>query len=69
MTAMPQDRLRTLRLHIIVAMDDPDVTTVVEGHPVGDALLVQVASRLRTCVGDAGMVARLGGWRRGRRSA
>ncbi|WP_082749614.1 EAL domain-containing protein [Caulobacter sp. CCH5-E12] len=31
------------------------------GHPVGDALLVQVASRLRTCVGDAGMVARLGG--------
>ena len=31
------------------------------GHPVGDALLMQVASRLRSCVGEAGMVARLGG--------
>ena len=31
------------------------------GHPVGDALLIDVAQRLRDCVGDAGFVARLGG--------
>jgi len=31
------------------------------GHPVGDALLRQVARRLERCVGDEGMVARLGG--------
>ena len=31
------------------------------GHPVGDALLIEVAERLRQCVGEAGFVARLGG--------
>ncbi|ALL15180.1 diguanylate cyclase [Caulobacter henricii] len=31
------------------------------GHPVGDALLVAVAERLRQCIGEAGFVARLGG--------
>jgi diguanylate cyclase (GGDEF)-like protein len=31
------------------------------GHPSGDALLQDVAQRLRECVGDAGTVARLGG--------
>ena len=31
------------------------------GHPVGDALLRQVARRLERCVGEEGMVARLGG--------
>jgi diguanylate cyclase (GGDEF)-like protein len=31
------------------------------GHPVGDALLIEVAQRLRDAVGDAGFVARLGG--------
>jgi len=31
------------------------------GHPVGDALLIEVAERLRGCVGDIGLVARLGG--------
>jgi diguanylate cyclase (GGDEF)-like protein len=31
------------------------------GHPVGDALLVEVATRLSDCVGDRGTVARLGG--------
>ncbi len=31
------------------------------GHPVGDALLTEVALRLRACVGPAGTVARLGG--------
>lgn len=31
------------------------------GHPVGDALLVAVAERLRACAGEADLVARLGG--------
>jgi diguanylate cyclase (GGDEF)-like protein len=31
------------------------------GHEAGDAVLVELASRLRSCVGDAGTVARLGG--------
>src|SRR5438445_13160316 len=31
------------------------------GHHSGDALLQEVAQRLRECVGDAGTVARLGG--------
>ncbi|WP_419252469.1 putative bifunctional diguanylate cyclase/phosphodiesterase [Caulobacter sp. ErkDOM-YI] len=31
------------------------------GHPVGDALLIEVAERLRQCVAEAGLVARLGG--------
>ncbi|PEQ13441.1 diguanylate cyclase [Novosphingobium sp. PC22D] len=31
------------------------------GHPAGDALLKQVADRLRSAVGDAGRVGRLGG--------
>jgi diguanylate cyclase len=32
-----------------------------QGHPIGDALLVEVARRLSACVGEAGAVARLGG--------
>ena len=31
------------------------------GHPIGDALLVQAATRLRDCVGAQGLVSRLGG--------
>jgi diguanylate cyclase (GGDEF)-like protein/PAS domain S-box-containing protein len=31
------------------------------GHPIGDALLVEAARRLRACVGAAGVVTRLGG--------
>ena len=31
------------------------------GHPVGDMLLIQVADRLRTCVGAQGYIARFGG--------
>ena len=31
------------------------------GHPVGDALLEEVAGRLRSCVGESDLVARLGG--------
>jgi len=32
-----------------------------QGHDVGDAYLVQVADRLRGCVGDGAMIARFGG--------
>jgi diguanylate cyclase (GGDEF)-like protein len=32
-----------------------------QGHPIGDALLVEAAARLSICVGEAGAVARLGG--------
>jgi diguanylate cyclase len=32
-----------------------------QGHPIGDALLVETAKRLSACVGDRGTVARLGG--------
>jgi diguanylate cyclase (GGDEF)-like protein len=32
-----------------------------QGHPIGDALLVEVAKRLAACVGDKGTVSRLGG--------
>jgi diguanylate cyclase (GGDEF)-like protein len=32
-----------------------------QGHPIGDALLVEAAKRLAACVGDEGVVARLGG--------
>lgn len=31
------------------------------GHPVGDALLAEVGRRLKTCVGDGWVVARIGG--------
>ncbi|MFZ1743542.1 MAG: EAL domain-containing protein [Pontixanthobacter sp.] len=31
------------------------------GHPAGDALLIEVANRLRSIVGDRGKIARLGG--------
>jgi diguanylate cyclase (GGDEF)-like protein len=31
------------------------------GHPVGDALLVEVAQRLQTCIREGDMIARLGG--------
>jgi len=31
------------------------------GHPVGDAVLVEVAGRIRNCLGDGDFVARLGG--------
>jgi diguanylate cyclase (GGDEF)-like protein len=31
------------------------------GHPVGDALLVEVAQRLKTCIRQGDMIARLGG--------
>ncbi len=32
-----------------------------QGHPIGDALLVEAAKRLSACVGETGTVARLGG--------
>ncbi|SDR61896.1 PAS domain S-box-containing protein/diguanylate cyclase (GGDEF) domain-containing protein [Rhizobiales bacterium GAS113] len=32
-----------------------------QGHPTGDALLVEVARRPSACIGEAGMIARLGG--------
>jgi diguanylate cyclase (GGDEF)-like protein/PAS domain S-box-containing protein len=31
------------------------------GHPIGDDLLIQAAARLRDCVGELGLVSRLGG--------
>jgi diguanylate cyclase (GGDEF)-like protein len=31
------------------------------GHPLGDAVLIAVAKRLRACVGESGVVARFGG--------
>ncbi|MGN5478761.1 diguanylate cyclase domain-containing protein [Cupriavidus basilensis] len=31
------------------------------GHPVGDKLLNVVATRLKSCVGETGAVARVGG--------
>jgi diguanylate cyclase (GGDEF)-like protein/PAS domain S-box-containing protein len=42
-------------------LDEFKAVNDTQGHPAGDALLLQVADRLRSLVGDDGFLARLGG--------
>jgi diguanylate cyclase (GGDEF)-like protein/PAS domain S-box-containing protein len=46
---------------IVLDLDDFKVVNDSLGHPIGDALLVAAAQRLRRLVGDEGIVTRLGG--------
>lgn len=69
--ALAMDRLermlesarREQRLVAVMFLDLDNFKTINDslGHPVGDALLRQVASRLRDCVGDSDTVARISG--------
>ena len=58
-----QDQLRDHQSCAILILDLDRFKEVNDGlgHPIGDALLKMVASRLRNCAGDADTVARLGG--------
>lgn len=56
-------RGRTDRWRTLVMLDVDDMKSVNDehGHAVGDAVLVDVARRLRLCAGDRALVARVGG--------
>jgi diguanylate cyclase (GGDEF)-like protein len=46
---------------LLVDLDGFKQVNDTRGHPVGDALLIQVAARLRACCGEDDLVMRLGG--------
>ncbi len=46
---------------ILVDLDNFKLVNDTYGHPVGDKLLNVVATRLKSCVGETGAVARVGG--------
>ncbi|NAZ81320.1 EAL domain-containing protein [Kineococcus sp. R8] len=61
-TAELRQRLHDRDVHLcLVDLDDFKQINDTRGHAVGDALLVDVADRLRTAVGPEGVVSRTGG--------
>lgn len=54
------DRTRSMTLNLI-DLDGFKTVNDLWGHPVGDALIVAVAQRIRSAVADTALVARLGG--------
>lgn len=46
---------------LFVGLDNFKVINETKGHGVGDLLLLRVASRLKTCVGEGNVIVRLGG--------
>jgi diguanylate cyclase (GGDEF)-like protein/PAS domain S-box-containing protein len=54
---VPGERLAV----VLLDLDHLKLVNDTLGHDAGDALIMAVASRLRTAVGDAGLVGRLGG--------
>ena len=51
----------TLSAVLFIDLDNFKNLNDTRGHGMGDELLVQIANRLRLCVGGAGAVARFGG--------
>ncbi len=62
--ALENTKRQVIENHVVVMLLDLDNFKTINdtmGHAVGDALLIQVANRLKNCVRDTDTVARLGG--------